>query len=124
MTVKKAKSTNKPKKKKAAPPVSKEQMLLQYVAAAVTPDLIKKLEQLVWEGEHTRTQLSQLEGRLEKLLTQDQREAADICGVTRAQYAIECMEIWKERIFAQFPNNLMSLAELRKQQFNTLPEKE
>ena len=87
---------------------SLEQLLRQIV-----PDFTMRLATAEQRAERTEIELTTLKQKLVGLLSKDQLEAAKICGCAPEVYAIECIEIWKEKIFPSFPKGIRPLAGLQ-----------
>lgn len=53
--------------------------------------------------------LAAVRGKLVRLLSPDQLDAAKTCGVTPEFYALECIELYKERFFPHMRRELRPL---------------
>jgi len=71
----------------------------------ISPYVVKRLTEAETNCVHYKAELELLQLRLRALLTVDQVEAAAVCGCTQEMYAIECIELWKEKIFASSTSN-------------------
>ena len=79
----------------------------------IVPDFTKRLSSAEQRAERSEVELATLRARLVGLLSLDQLEAAKICGCPPQVYAIECIELWKEKIFPSFPKEIRPLSELK-----------
>lgn len=90
----------------------KREQLAQFLDT-IAPYLVERLTQAEMDCAHYQQELKQLQGRLASMLSPDQKEAAVVCGVSPELYAIECIELYKEKFFPQMPIKLRPLAELK-----------
>ena len=104
----KRKTHKSPPKRKADLHRSLEQLLQQIV-----PDYVQRLASAEAKAERLGKELITLKVRLAGLLSKDQIEAAKVCGCAPEIYAIECIDIWKEKIFPSFPEEIRPLSDLR-----------
>ena len=79
----------------------------------IAPDLVKRLTSAETRASHAETELARLQLRLTTLLNKEQLEAVKICGTTPEDYAIECIELYKEKFFPHFAPDIRPLAALR-----------
>ena len=104
----------KPKaRKKRARPASRLMHSLECLLNQIVPDFTERLASAEHRAKRSEEELTTLRGKLAGLLNKDQLDAAKICGVTPEMYAVECIEIWKERIFPSFPAEIRPLSELK-----------
>lgn len=110
------------KRKATAKPTPVAQPTLTEIVAKVTaafaeiaPDAIKKLTECELRAKRAEENFAFLNEKLVGLLTADQLEAAKVCGIDPALYAINWIELWQSRMFQD--NNAIgvkSFAELRR----------
>jgi hypothetical protein len=129
MALKKAKKRSKPAKrivKKKARPANLEKLrpILQFKAAKPLVEAAQQsllsgalLQQEVYRSSHRASkaegELALIKSRLVRLLSDDQLEAAKTCGISPSLYALECIDLYKERMFPQLPRNMRPLAALQ-----------
>ena len=82
---------------------------LEGLLKQIVPDFSIRLGVAERRAAVAEEALESLKKRLIQLLSPDQREAARICGCPPEVYAIECIQIWKEKIFPSFPNIIKPL---------------
>ena len=100
-------------RKKRARPESDLVQALKRLLQQIVPDYVQRLASAEHRAERSEEELTVLRGKLAGLLSKDQLDAATVCGVTPEMYAIECIEIWKEKIFPSFPAEIRPLSELK-----------
>lgn len=109
----------KAKKKRGRPPKMADQNpneTLERVEAflsKIAPDVVKRLASAEMRAAKAESELAFLRGSLVRLLTSDQLEAARTCGIAPEMYAIEYIDLWKERMFLECPVGIRSLTELK-----------
>lgn len=79
----------------------------------IAPDVVKRLASAEARANHAETELQWLRSRLVGLLSPNQIEAAKICSMAPEHYAIEHIQLWKERIFAGVPVGILPLSTLK-----------
>lgn len=67
--------------------------------AEIAPDAIKRITEAEVRVKHAEDNFAFLNEKLVGLLSPDQIEAAKICGVDPAIYAINWIDLWREKIF-------------------------
>ena len=79
--------------------------------------LLVKLNAAEMERDQARKDFDFVKFKLTRLLNEDQLDAAKTCGIEPWMYAIECIELYKEKFFPQMPSHLRPLMELKTGQF-------
>ena len=101
----------KPKKRNRARVQQRKDTIksLEGLLKQIVPDFSIRLGQAERRAVVAEEALGLLKKRLTQLLSPDQLEAARVCGCSPEVYAIECIEIWKGKVFPSFPNNIRPL---------------
>lgn len=86
---------------------------LESLLKQIVPDFSIRLGQAERRAKEAEESLALLKKRLTQLLSPDQIEAARVCGCSPEIYAIECIEIWKAKIFPSFPTEIQPFQALR-----------
>ena len=92
---------------------SADRQRLETFFDTIAPDLVRRLTVAEAKAAHLEEDLAFLRGKLTGLLNKDQLDAARVCGCRPEVYAIECINLWKEKIFPGFPSYVHNLAELK-----------
>ena len=86
---------------------------LEELLSTIVPDYTQRLVQAEALCTKTQEELRVLKDKLTSLLNDDQLEAAQICGCPPEVYAIEFVQLWKEKIFPSFPDHVKPFPELK-----------
>lgn len=73
------------------------------------PSAILRLNAAQMERDEYKRQLEFLKAKLAGLLSPDQVEAAKICGCRPEMYAIEVIDMYKEKFFPHFDSEITNL---------------
>lgn len=116
----KRKAVSRSKAKKRAPQRKRSkgkkvssQQTLEKLLSQIVPDYTQRLYLAETKAAQLEEAHTLLKNRLVKLLSVDQMEAARICGCPPEIYAIECIDLWKEKIFPSFARDIRSFPELK-----------
>ena len=101
------------KRRQAKRPVRTDRQRLESFFDQIAPALVERLTFAEAKSAQLEQELFLLKGKLVKLLSLDQLEAAEVCGCPPEVYAIKCIELWKEKIFPSFPANIRPLSALK-----------
>lgn len=109
----------KAKKKRGRPPKSRDQNpnetldRIEAFLSKIAPDVVKRLESAEMRVARAEAESAVIRNKLVSLLNRDQIEAARICNVTPEFYALEYIELWREKLFAESPVGILSFRELK-----------
>jgi hypothetical protein len=62
----------------------------------IAPDVVKRLTDAEMRANQNEKDLAFIRYKLASLLSQDQLESANICGMSPEIYALNCIELWKD----------------------------
>ena len=111
--VKKRKAIKSPEKRLAEALNEIRSVRFQEFLDEIVPNYTKRLADAEEKRYNAERHLKEMEDRLIRLLTKDQLEAATICGCPPEIYAIEFMEIFKEKKHPDFSATFHDLTTLR-----------
>lgn len=100
-------------KRKSRPSKSGVMLCIAKFFDTIAPDLVERLTSSENAANRANQRLAFIEGKLVGLLSKEQQEAAKICGISESDYALNLIELHKEKFFFEPIADYMSLTKLR-----------